>query len=226
LFYEKNLDCNSACLTFFHFLDLDWVVPSFYIYIWSEVSCWSVWIDCDRAANLMDIIRYLRADDKECRTFMQQLCQWSLMGNHLVPLLLHYWKRDNLVDWNLNLLIGEFCSVLFCSLIFHRVVKLILCLFCFGLFGLDTVKCMTLLTMPVVPGSRNIPHQILALQKCKHEILEKRSVFTVFMNLAAECLAKEQRYTLTIYLLYNNIYINYIRSTTYTHPRTSSSKNK
>jgi hypothetical protein len=23
LFYEKNLDCNSACLTFFHFLDLD-----------------------------------------------------------------------------------------------------------------------------------------------------------------------------------------------------------
>jgi hypothetical protein len=59
----------------------------------------------------MDIIRYLRADDREFRTCMQQLCQWSLMGKHLVPLLIQYWKRDNLIDWNLSLLIGTHITV-------------------------------------------------------------------------------------------------------------------
>jgi hypothetical protein len=51
---------------------------------------------------------------------------------------------------------------------------------------------MVLLTMPIMPGSREIPQQILALQKCKHEILEK-NLFVVIMILAAECLGKEQR---------------------------------
>jgi hypothetical protein len=115
-------------------------------------------LDCN--ANLMDIIRYLRADDREFRTCMQQLSQWSLMGKHLVPLLVQYWCRDKLIDWNLCLMI---------------------------------VKCMVLLTMPVMPGSRDVPQQILALQKCKHEILLDKNLFVVMMNLAAECLSKGQR---------------------------------